>query len=357
MNIGLIGWGIASGNGGMNSDVAELASWVTHWLVPDHPNSKIHEPYIEKPKGKEIIHCKADGDKIKYTNFLEAVDGILYIENPCLRDSAGIIEKARSMGKLTIGIPMWEWWPERKPWSLGTDVLWAVTKLTRRYLNSLSDVLYWHGHPHNWRGRVYGAQWGVNLNKFKFESRSTARRLVFINGNGGYKLRKASDIIFKAFSLPGSPPLTVYTQGKNIHEAHVKNISIIEKNFDQRQEVYETGDVFLFPSYWEGLCHGIYEGQACGGIVVTTDHPPMNECGSPYLLPVSDVSCEDLSGKQILKAIPNVEALHDMCRALYESDIKIESKKARENIERNFDLQITLNELYYALIQDVAREA
>ena len=353
MNIGLIGWGIASGNGGMNSDIAELSTWITHWLIPEHPNSKIHEPYLAKLHGKTIIHCKPSGDESKYREFLHSVDGILYIEHPCIKESFDIVNEAKKLGKLVIGIPMWEWWPERKPWALNTDVLWAVTRLTNRYLNSLSDVLYMHGHQHAWRGHVYGSRWGVNLRDFKFTARNKANRIVFINGNGGYKLRKASDVVFKAFSLPNSPPLTVYTQKDNIAPGHSSNITIVDRNYENREEVYQTGDVFLFPSYWEGLCHGIYEGQACGGLVITTDHPPMDECGTPYLIPVSKITHEDLSGKKIVKAVPSFEAIHDMCTSIYNTDISSISTAARTNIERRFNLQDTLNELYSSLVHDL----
>ncbi len=352
MNIGLVGWAITSGNGGMNSDIASLASWITHWLVPQHPNSKNHQEYLDKASNKKVIDCKLTGDTDIYNKFLDEVDGILYVEHPCLKDDYDIVAEAKKKGKLVIGIPMWEWWPERKSWSLQTDVLWAVTQTTNDYLQSLSMILFMHGYEHEWRGRVYGNRWGVNLLDFPYKRRNKVEKFVFINGNGGYKLRKASDIVFEAFSRLGAPPLTVYTQKNNIANIASKNITLIDKNFPTRAEVYSEGDVFLFPSYWEGLCHGIYEGQASGGLVVTSDHPPMNECGTPFLVSIQKYTQEDLSGKKICKAIPSADELYSICKKLYKKEISDLSIISRKNIEDNFDLKITLSDLYQHIIHD-----
>jgi glycosyltransferase involved in cell wall biosynthesis len=265
MNFGLVGWGIASGNGGMNTDIATLATWVTHWLVPAHPDGKNHKPYLDKARNYvEVIECELKKDHEKYNYFLSKVDAIIYIEHPVLRDQRDfdIVSAAKKLGKLVVGIPMWEWWPERTSWALETDILISVTNFTTRYLNSLSDVLYVHGTSHNWRNKIINTRWGVNLEDFKFRERKKVERIVFVNGNGGYKLRKASDLVFEAFSKQGAPPLTVMSQRKNIAQFSVgKNISLIENNFANREDVYREGDLFLFPSYWEGLCHGLYEAQ------------------------------------------------------------------------------------------------
>lgn len=347
MNFGLIGWGIASGNGGMNSDIAQLASWVTHWLIPQHPKSPIHQPYLDKLPNKEIIHCKLSDDHDNYNKFLNSVDGIIYVEHPCLKDDYDIVAEAKKRGKLVVGIPMWEWWPERKSWAMQTDVLWAVTNFTNRYLNSLSDTLYVHGWQHNWRNRIHGNRWGVNLNDFPFKQREKAEKFVFINGNGGYKLRKASDIVFEAFSLPGAPPLTVYTQQTDrIAKNLPPNVTLINKTFPDRKDVYDEGDVFIFPSYWEGLCHGIYEGQAVGGLIITSDHPPMNECGSSLLVPIVDLSQEELSGKKIIKAIPSTHHLFEIARSIYSTNIKEQSTKNHTHIKTNFNLKETLKIMY-----------
>lgn len=356
MNFGLVGWGIASGNGGMNSDIISLASWITHWLVPTHPSSPNHSEYLAKAVGKTVYTCNLKGDEEIYEKFLDEVDGLIYVEHPCLRDDYDIVLQAKKKGKIVVGIPMWEWWPERKPWALQTDILWAVTSTTRKYLNSLSTVLFMHGYRHEWRGRVYGDKWGVNLSDFPFRKRNAASKFVFVNGNGGYKLRKASDIVFDAFSRPGAPSLIVYTQKNNIASITSKNITVVDKVFPDRSDVYADGDVFLFPSYWEGLCHGIYEAQACGGIVITSEQPPMNECGSPYLLPIKHYEQEDLSGKKICKAIPCADSLYLLANSLYGQDISEKSCEGRLNIDSKFNLENTLDSMYGFIIDDFNRK-
>lgn len=352
MKFGLVGWAIASGNGGMNSDIVSLADWVTHWLVPKHPASENHQPYLDKCSNKNIVECQLTKDNKKYLSFLESIDGLIYIEHPCLKDDFNIVLEAKRLGKVVVGIPMWEWWPERKDWALATDILWAVTKTTKNYLESLSNILYMHGWKHAWRNRVYGERWGVNLDDFSFRQRNVAERFVFINGNGGYKLRKASDIVFEAFSREGAPPLIVYSQKNNLANINSKNIQLIDKNFPNRSDVYKEGDVFIFTSYWEGLCHGIYEGQAVGGIVITTDHPPMYECGSPFLVPTADLLQEDLSGKKICKAVPSADALYKISSEIYQKDISCISMNGRVAIEKKFDLKNTLKSMHDFFVSD-----
>lgn len=354
MNFGLVGWATATGNGGMNSDIADLASWITHWLVPEHPKLPIHQQYFDKKSNTKIIQCRLQGDNDIYKHFLKQIDGIIYVEHPYLVGEFNIVIEAKRLNKIVVGIPMWEWWPEHKDWALKTDILWSVTRFTNRYLSSLSDVLYVHGWQHNWRNRVYGNHWGVNLDEFPYIQRTSAKRFVFVNGNGGYKLRKASDIIYKAFTLPDAPPLTVYTQQEEILEiSKSNNITIVSKNFPERRNVYEDGDVFLFPSYWEGLCHGLYESQAMGGIVITSDHPPMNECGTPYRVKIENISQENIAGKNIIKAIPNFNHLYELAKSLYKSDIYSLSKESRKNIEFKYSLKDTLLLLYDSIIFDI----
>lgn len=356
MNLGLVGWANASGNGGMNCDVASLSDWITHWLVAEHPKDKIHQPYINKASKNTNIISSALNDASTVKAFLENVDGIIYIEHPCFRDDVDIVREAKAMSKFVVGIPMWEWWPSHKEWALQTDILWAVTKFTNRYLQSLSVVLDVQGYEVAWKDKIFGNKWGVNLDSFQFTQRDRANRFVFINGNGGYKLRKASDIVFDVFSRDGAPPLTVYTQqSERLAKIESKNIRLINKTFDSREDVYQEGDVFLFPSYWEGLCHGIYEAQACGGIVITSEQGPMNECGTNYLLRVDRKEQENLAGNKIVKASVSPDHLYETVCELFTKDIALETLRNRANIERHFDLKMTLKDLYRAIIETIQK--
>ena len=86
MRLGLIGWGVASGNGGMNTDIARLSDFVTKWLIPKHPYLPIHDPYIFQARESVDITFMDTSDDINSTldQFLDNIDGILYIEHPIL---------------------------------------------------------------------------------------------------------------------------------------------------------------------------------------------------------------------------------------------------------------------------------
>lgn len=351
MKFGLVGWGIASGNGGMNCDLASLSDWITHWLVADHPISNNHKPYIDKASQNTKIMNAALDDRVTVQSFLAEIDGLIYIEHPCFRDTVDIVAEAKKKNLFVVGIPMWEWWPLHKDWALATDMLWAVTAFTKNYLSSLGTVLDVQGYAPKWKDNIFGNKWGVNLDSFQFRPRHRANRFVFINGNGGYKLRKASDIVFDVFSREGAPPLTVYTQqNEKIAKISSPNITLIDRNFDTREEVYKDGDVFLFPSYWEGLCHGIYEAQACGGVVVTSEQGPMNECGSEYLIRLDSTEQEQLAGLKIKKSIVSANHLFELVRFLFTKDISLDSYENRVRIESDFNLKDTLDSLYYSIL-------
>ncbi|NDY96285.1 glycosyltransferase [Wenzhouxiangella limi] len=351
MRVGLVGWGIASGVGSMNYDIVRLAPWVTHWLVPKHPNSENHEPYLQACGDSEVIKCELAGSEAEYKYFLDSIDVLLYVEHPCLRGSYNIVLEAKKRGVFVIGVPMWEWWPESKDWALATDMLWAVTDFTYRYLSSLSDVLFAHGFHHCWRNKVVQGQWGVNLDEFPFVPRKFAKRFVFINGNGGYKLRKASDVIFDAFSLPGAPPLTVYTQQtERLAENVPRSANLILGNFDERKDVYADGDVFIFCSYWEGLGLGLYEAQCSGALVVTTDHAPMNECGTDFVVPVEKFAQENLAGKKIVKAVPSASDLFEIVHSLNGVNISEISEMNGLIFRNRYDLRKILGMMYEQVV-------
>jgi glycosyltransferase involved in cell wall biosynthesis len=350
LKVGLVGWGASTGNGGMNFDIARLCPWISKWLCPEHPELGWHEPYI-KPISDKVIHCNCLDDTEHYNQFLEGLDAILFIEHTYLR-GYDLIGECKKRGIFTVCIPMWEWWPERKPWSLQTDMVWCVTKYTRSYMECLAEYLKYRCDDCSWSKRIYGNYWGIELDDFQFSQRTEVKRFLFVNGNGGGKgLRKGSEVLAAAAAYIPEIEILMLTQNDNYVRPMPENIKVICQNFPTKMEVYQNGDVFLAPSHWEGLGHQLYEAQACGLPVITTDAPPMNECGADWLIPVSQVEPYMLSGKQIPKVTADARQLSKILRSIYGLNITQQSQTSRSRVETQHNLKTVLEDLREAIEQ------
>jgi len=358
MRLGLIGWCTASGNGGMNTDIFTLSDCTTKWLIPKHPKLDFHQPYLrEAVKCGKIYFSDPYKRPEELDDFLSGIDGILYIEHPIYRrghfNDFDIVQECIQRDLCVFGIPMWEWWSEEEYWALNTSALWAVTSLTNNYLRSLQVVLETRGTIPKWSNKVFGNKWGVNLDCFSFRQRHAAREIVFVAGNGGYKDRKACSIVIPALNqiASGNAQVTIYSQQKisDLHEVS-PSIHMHECTFPNRMSVYRHGDIFIFCSFWEGLCHGIYEACYSGGLVLTTDYPPMNECIPAMTIPVIETQTVSL-GKKVAKAVPCMNSLLGTLRGLINSNIEDQSTYSHEWVKSNRDLAVTIDEMFYAFSQ------
>lgn len=349
MRIGLIGWGSATGNGGMNGDIARLSPNVVRWLAPKHPKVGYHEPYMEAAAPHcEIIRCAVSGEHGTYGRFLDGLDAVLFVELPYLQ-GWDVVGECRKRGIKTMCIPMYEWWPRYAQWMQQVDSIWCVTPFTVDYCRKHSEELKSQGHGCEWADRIFGDRWGVDLEEFQFQERTTAERILFANGNGGCGGRKGAQIVIDAAQFIRDIPITILSQNDSLPKSKSGKVTVTRKNFATRRELYEHGDVFLAPSYWEGLGHQLYEAQACGLPVLASDYPPMNQCGTELLIPLNRTEPVRVCGKSIQKAVPSCDALAKMVEELYGSDVRELSRRARQRIEQRHDLRHVLCDLESAI--------
>lgn len=337
-------------------DIAELADYVIKWLIPAHPKLQTYPQYLERARKRaNIYHCDVSGRPECIDEFLDGIDGVLYIEHPIFRKGHfggyDLVDELEQRGIPVFGIPMWEWWPDDEDWSLKTNAIWSVTNFTNNYLRSLAIVLKARGLSPKWSERIYGDRWGVNLDDFTFRGRSAVERVVFVRGNAGFKDRKASDIILPVLQRVASQgvSVTIYTQAAMPHGfASQELLTLKHGTLPDRKDVYQEGDLFVFCSYWEGLCHGIYEACLSGGLVATTDFPPMNECLPAFKIPVSTIKTEKL-GKKIAKAIINTRHLEQLILKLHLQDCSLLSSYGHQWVSQHRSLRDTLQEMHNCL--------
>ena len=94
------------------------------------------------------------------------------------------------------------------------------------------------------------------------------------------------------------------------------NISTIDGIVDRKtvSDLYKSHHCVLMPSSREGLGLSLYEAQACGCSVVTTDLPPMNECSTQYLCAVDTIRKDE---KLIPLAILNYKNIYEQIKRAY----------------------------------------
>lgn len=123
--------------------------------------------------------------------------------------------------------------------------------------------------------------WGVNLNTFKPE-KVDRNYLQFFHpgGHGGVGGRRATSETIQAFRKANvrSSKLIVTNQikGKNTIDSMVEEY---HGNFKQSHlaKMYNTSDVAILPSKWEGLGLTFIESLAAGLFIITVDAPPMRD--------------------------------------------------------------------------------
>jgi glycosyltransferase involved in cell wall biosynthesis len=116
---------------------------------------------------------------------------------------------------------------------------------------------------------------------FTSEDRNTGQRadeIVYLH-TAGQSSAKGTDVIFKAWK-PDYPQL-ILTKLRDFG-ALEKPKANVHTCFDRvpieiLTEMQNKSTFHVCPSEYEGFGHYIWEAKSCGGIVITTDKPPMNE--------------------------------------------------------------------------------
>lgn len=145
---------------------------------------------------------------------------------------------------------------------------------TKRHYSVFKD------HP-----QCYYIPWGTNTDLFMPQKRNQNSQITFFH-SVGMSNRKGTDLLIEAFikgKLFKESKLVIHTQvdirktlGISIDNFQKYNIELIHKTVPA-PGLYHKGDVYVYPTYLEGLGLTIYEALSCGLPVITTNNPPMNE--------------------------------------------------------------------------------
>lgn len=143
--------------------------------------------------------------------------------------------------------------------------------------NTLRHYEVFTNHP-----QAFYVKWGTDIEMFKPQKDSNISNKITFFHSAGMSDRKGTILLINTFikyKLYKEACLIIHSQKDlNINEDNIKkfNINIIKKTVGA-PGLYHLGDVYVYPTYLEGLGLTIYEALACGLPVITTDYAPMNE--------------------------------------------------------------------------------
>lgn len=180
----------------------------------------------------------------------------------------------------------------------------------------------------------------VDTHRFKFTERTKAERFISIYAFGGSHDRRSLPEIFEAWrSMKDPPKLTIYAQKKppELEElTPVPGIEVLQGNAPEPWMLYESADIAVQMSRYEGVGVSLLEAQACGVPVVAQDTPPMDEICPDLPVAVDRTVPVDIMGKTIESSVPSVEFLRSRIEMLVGRDISDLSRAARVRVERNY---------------------
>lgn len=125
--------------------------------------------------------------------------------------------------------------------------------------------------------------WPVDTERFRPREIRTAKTFVHIEGNGGYMDRNGTDIVLKAIPFVKSPArFIIWSQRKS---PKITDQRILWRGSATRpEELYDEGDVLLYPRKHSGQSLVVNEAQAKGMAIMMTDMEPQNKFLPPALL-------------------------------------------------------------------------
>lgn len=333
MNLGIVGWDVASGLGYYNQDLARHLG-ASKWLVPDHP---IY-PNVGNPPLPICQRTSLTPDRKTLLQFLDGLDWLLFVETPYIDQ---LPELARRKGVKIAAIPMVENYNPRYDWVARVDLMLPPTRYCACILEKAKREFGFQ-----WRlERVPGA---VDTARFAFRQRDKCQRFLFCNGHGGVAWRKGAKCIADAARLVPEIPILVYSQSSKLPSMPAN----VEARFEASnpEDLYREGDVSIQPSRWEGLGLQLLEAQACGLPLVTTDGLPMNEYRPYRLIPTQQGTLE-MNGLPMAVFEAQPDRLAEIMRDLWQKDISQASQEARQFVEDHHSWQVVAPRMKALLAQ------
>lgn len=341
--LGIMNYANNSGLGTMTQDFMSQFDFDAHLIIPG--DDKGTYPELSKAKHQLLSPSWKPSDPLLHS-FLDLVDTVVLIESDF---NTSIIKTAKIRGKRVVMLPMWEWFNKEK--YAGADVYLCISTICRDFI------------PFD--NKVY-LPWPLDTNKFVFRERGCPPNLVFVHnaGFGGMHYRKGTLEVLKAFRQVKDKEATlllrsqrsIETYGKEAVQAVNEDPRIMweTQDFPDNASMYTVGDVFLYPSRFDGQALVAEEAMACGFPVFVTDAPPMNELfpDQRFKVKVASRDALDLYGHPVPLNIVDINDLADKMNWAVETDLRSVGRANRDIIEQEMSWD-AWREPYARILEDL----
>lgn len=204
--------------------------------------------------------------------FLKNIDTLLIIEAPLAQHVSdwSLVQLAYDMGKKIVLMPMYESTPRKFIDPSYIDCVICPSRL------DYDEYIEWH------ENTTYLPI--PSSNRINWKKRTRADLFIHNVGHGGIFSRNGTEELIK--SLPHIKSknfrleIRVQPDADENLIAYIKSISdnrvkVLVKNFSD-EELWERGDVFIFPEKFNGLSLPLQEAFASGMVVMAGDRYPIN---------------------------------------------------------------------------------
>lgn len=259
-------------------------------------------------KGPIIDRTKKNSDAI--TQFVETMDLMFFFETPFSWELVGYCKK---IGVKTLLMPMYECTPTRPELSL-IDKIFAPSRLDQQVF------------PGSKFTPVPIPRW------VKWKERSRARVFVHNAGHLGLNGRNGTAELIKAIPHVKSPIKLILRSQDETLEKHRNQL---DPRIDLRcgtfpqEELYDEGDVFIFPEAFNGLSLPLQEAKASGMLIMANDRFPINTWTQrESLIPVREyTSMKKCLAREVQAAVVNPIDIARMIDYWYDRDIRQHSRQ------------------------------
>jgi len=252
-------------------------------------------------------------EKKKVIKFLKSIDLLLFFETPFNYD---VIKIANEMKVKCILMPMYEC----TLYPIEVDAYLAPSMLDLQYYKQL--------YPNKLSKFIQ-----IPIpNEIKWKRRTKARTFIHNSGNGGVLGRNGTEELIEAMEYVTSPiKLIIRSQSKDYINYNDDNrIEIIKKHIPFT-ELWDEGDVFIFPEKFNGLSLPIQEAYASGLLIMSGNRFPFNSwLPAESLIPVQAYNTIAIVNIPIQNAVYNPRDIATTIDKWYNKDIEDYSIGGRE---------------------------
>lgn len=244
-------------------------------------------------------------DSVPEEELLKKCDTLIFFETPF---SWKLIPQARALNIKTILIPMYEC--TQYPFPYQPDEIWCPSDLDAKFYREQGEVVR----------RV-----SIPVNK-KWRKRSKALVFVHNAGNGGLGGRNGTKELVEAFNYVKSDARLIIRSQVPFKCENPK----IEVRVGQFDDIWNEGDVFVFPEKFNGLSLPLQEAFASGMMVMAGARYPMTSwLPNPPLIPVESYKKESIA-VQFDSAVYNPKTIAQQIDFWYGKDIEMFSLLGKE---------------------------